>query len=537
MPLREREDVMAIGDSTHVETLVRHTVGSSTEPVQDADGRWLVIHRYLVLSTVVTVLASIQTANGQWSTDMWEHVAVVRGLIDDPLHLTHPLALLDTPYTVALGVLGHLLGVSAVTMLSLATIGNVVLLLLGLRLFVIEATQNRRAPFWAVVLVLLLWGLSPYRFSGFFNLNSIGFVLPYPSAFATAIALLTLTAALRATEHRSWRLFAAVAAGTGTVVLVHPITGSWLAIGLVAVGISRARDIRDWVWLLTAGAVGFALTLLWPYYSVFDLLLDTSSYDRANAAMYSGVVPRLFPAAIGLWVIWRRFRLDRRDLLSVMLVGGLAVYVYGYVRNEYSYGRSLAFIVLILDIAAADGVARLERGFRWRRSSQWLRGGAVALTALLVLGLVESRGGLLRMVPMRLLPTSVRTSDELVRPDDDYGFLNRYVDGRQVVIGATDQDNRVIPAIAGQPLRPFWMAPVVRDIASRTSAEAEFLDPATPAARRAEIQSRYNARFVLIHKRNRAAASLVRQLQASGARMVYDRRGFELLELAQSSPS
>ena len=141
------------------------------------------------------------------------------------------------------------------------------------------------------------------------------------------------------------------------------------------------------------------------------------------------------------------------------------------------------------------------------------------------------------MVPKRLLPTSIRTSEELARPDDDYGFLHRYVDGQQVVIGATDQDNRVIPAIAGQPLRPFWMAPVLRDIASRTSAEAEFLDPATPAARRAEIQSRYNARFVLIHKRNRTATALVRQLQANGARMVYDRRGFELLDLAPSSSS
>jgi hypothetical protein len=528
---------MAIGESTYVEIPARHAVGPSTEPVREPPGRWLVRHRYLVLSTVVIALVSIQTANGQWSTDMWEHVTVVRGLIDDPFHVTHPLALLDTPYTVALGFLGHVSGVSAVTMLSLAAIGNVVLLLIGLRLFVIEATRNRRAPFWALVFVLLLWGVSPYRFSGFFSLNSIGFVLPYPSAFATAIALLTLTAALRATEHRSWQLFAAVVAGTGSVVLVHPITGSWLAIGLVAVGISRARDIRDWVWLLTAGALGFALTFLWPYYSVLDLLRDTGSYDRANAAMYRGVVPRLFPAAIGIWVIWRRFRLDRRDLLSVMLVGGLALYLYGYVRNQYSYGRSLAFIVLILDIAAADGVARLERGFRWRRSSQWLRAGAVALTALLVVGLVESRGGLLRMVPMRLLPASIRTSEELVRPDDEYSFLSRYVDGGQVVIGATDQDNRVIPAIAGQPLRPFWMAPVVRDISSRTSAEAEFLDPATPAARRAEIQSRYNARFVLVHKRNPAVTSLLRQLQASGARIVYDRHGFELLELSPSSSS
>ena len=200
------------------------------------DGGWLLRHRYAALAGVVLVLGLIQTLNGHWSTDMWEHAAVVRGLIDDPFRSTPPLTLLDTPYTVTLGTLGHVLGVNAVTILSVAAIANLVLFLVALRLFVVEATANQRAPFWALVFLLLLWGFSPYRFSGFFNLNSIGFVLPYPSTFATAIALLTLTAALRALRDRRSMLFIAVAAGTGTVVLVHPITGAWLAVGLLAVG-------------------------------------------------------------------------------------------------------------------------------------------------------------------------------------------------------------------------------------------------------------------------------------------------------------
>ena len=48
-------------------------------PVPAPEGPWPVRHRYLLLATAVTVLTSIQTANGQWSSDMWEHVAVVRG--------------------------------------------------------------------------------------------------------------------------------------------------------------------------------------------------------------------------------------------------------------------------------------------------------------------------------------------------------------------------------------------------------------------------------------------------------------------------
>jgi alpha-1,6-mannosyltransferase len=508
-------------------------VREPTAPVES--GGLVVRYRYLVLATVVTVVGAVQTLNGQWSTDMWEHVAVVRRLIEDPFRTTPPLTLLDTPYTVTLGALGHVLGVNAVTILSMAAIANLVLLLVALRLFVVEVTANERAPFWALVFLLLLWGFSPYRFSGFFNLNSIGFVLPYPSTFATAIALLTLTAALRGLRDRRPLLFIAVVAGTGSVVLVHPITGAWLVIGLLAVGISRARVPDDWVWLGAASIVGLASTLLWPYYSIFDLLRDTSSYDVANKAMYDDVLIRLFPAAIGAWVIWRRFRADRRDLLAVMLAGGLAIYAYGYVRDQYSYGRSLALVVLVLDVAAADGVGRVEPGFRWSRASGWLRAGVVVLAALLVFGLVESRGGLVRMVPPFVLPNSVRASNELVRVDDRYGFLTERVGPNEVVIGATERDNQVIPAIAGKPLQPFWMAPVVSDFEARKSAQAEFLDPGTSSDRRAEIAAKYKARYVLLHEREPDSASLVRALEASGATVVYRQDGFRLVALHDPS--
>jgi hypothetical protein len=524
-------DLTAVGKPVPAAREHGHAADDPTEPVEAPEAPWIARHRYLVLGAVVTVLTAIQTANGQWSTDMWEHVAVVRGLIDDPFRSTQSLELLDTPYTVSLGLIGRGLGVSAVTILSLAAIANAILLLVALRLFVIEVTGNRRAPFWALVFVLLLWGFSPYRYSGFFNLNSIGFVLPYPSAFATAIALLTLTAALRAMGGWRWPFLVAVTAGIATVVLVHPITGAWLAVALVGVGVSRARVVSDWIWLVAAGVAGFALTLLWPYYSVLDLARDTASYDVANRAMYRDVALRLFPALIGVWVVWRRFRVDRRDLLGVLLVGGLAIYAYGFVRDEYSYGRSLALVVLVLDVAAADGVARLERGLRWSRASPWLRAAAVALGGLLVLGLVEARGGLVRMVPGGVLPTSVRTSDEFVRVDDRYAFLERHVGADDVVIGARKRDNQVIPAIAGQPLRPFWMAPVARDAGARSAAQAEFLDPATPSARRAEIAAKYKARFVLLHEHDQGTASLARALESSGARTVYERNGFLLLAL------
>jgi hypothetical protein len=125
----------------------------------------------------------------------------------------------------------------------------------------------------------------------------------------------------------------------------------------------------------------------------------------------------------------------------------------------------------------------------------------------------------------------VRSSDELVRVDDEYGFLDQHVNEDDVVIGATDRDNQVIPAIAGQPLKPFWMAPVPRDAGARATAQAEFLDPATPSGRRADIATKYKVRFVLLHKSARTTTALVRALQSSGAALVYDQHDFQLLAL------
>jgi hypothetical protein len=215
-----------------------------------------------------------------------------------------------------------------------------------------------------------------------------------------------------------------------------------------------------------------------------------------------------------------------------MLVGALAIYAYGYVRVDYTYGRSLALVVIVLDVAAGDGVARLEGRFRWRQASPWLRAGAASLGALLVLGLVSTRGGLVRMVPTALLPDSVRTSDELRRVDDEYSFLSRFVNGDEVVIGTTNQDNRVIPAIAGQPLRPFWEGPAPPDADARAAAQTEFLDPATTSTRRAEIQARYDVRFLLLHPGEANAGSLLHVLGSDGARVLYDDDAFQLIALA-----
>ena len=505
--------------------------GQAEGPVPAPGGSWLNRHRYLALSMVVLVLTGIQTLNGQWSSDMWEHVAVVRELIAEPFDPRHPQLLSDaahpgfSPYSVLLGMVGNLLQVSALTVLSWAAIANVGLLLVALRALVREVTGNDRAPFWALLFVLLLWGPGPYRYSGFFGLNSIGFVAPYPSTFATAVAFATLVAAIRFARHGATRHLAAVSVGGALVLLVHPLTAPWLAGALVVVGLLQVLPARRLGSFAMAGLGAVVLSVAWPYFSVVDLVLDSGDLEGLNRSMYSGVLLRTFPVLLGLVPVIRRWRADHRDLLAGWLAGTLVLYGLGAAVDNTSLGRSLAFVVVLLAIALADWVGRIEAVQGFRRAPV----AAAGLTLLLVLGVVASRGGLVRMVPDPLLPGSVRRSPELVRPDERYSFLVDAVGRTDVVAAAAKGDNRVIPALAGRTLTLAAPRPFLDDLRERERAQREIFDTDTDPARRRDLLDRHQVRFVLLRRDDPRTPILLEELLRESADEVAEVRGFVLL--------
>jgi hypothetical protein len=506
-------------------------------PVAGPAGGWPSRHRYGLLAGAVVVLTSIQTLNGQWSSDMWEHVAVVRELIAHPFDPMHPLVRADaphpgfSPYTVALGVLGDLTGAGAIAVLSVAAVLNIVLLLLAFRLLVVELTDNERAPFWALLFVLLLWGFTPYRYSGFFGLNSIGFVAPFPSTFATAVAFGTIVAACRFARSGRLALLAPIALGTALVILVHPLSAPWLLVALLAVAVARLRDPASWAWAAGAMGAALALCLLWPYYSVTELLGGSAGLEALNQSMYSRVALRLFPAFLGLVVIWRRSRADHRDLLGLFLAGATGLWLVGAVTDNTSFGRALPFVVIVLDIALADGAARLEAHTVWRDAPRAARIGVGAVATLLVLGLVTTAPGWVRMVPTPLLPASVGDADELARPDERLAFLTDAVGSTEVVVAARADDNRVVPALAGRTLALAVPRPFVSDADERLEAQRELLDASTSAARRREIEDRFDVRFVLLRVGDQSDEALLSVLLGQGGTVVHEDEDFLLVAL------
>jgi hypothetical protein len=217
------------------------------EPRSDTEGG----KGYLLIACAVGVLLTVQTLGQHWSSDFWEHAAAVRELARRPFAPQHPLLPVDLPhhsfslYTWVLALLVRFVGVAPITALQLAALLNLVLLLVAFPRFVGAMTGSRRAAPFALVIVLLAWGPAAWRYSGFLNINSIGFVLPFPSMFAVALTLLAVGTfdqwAFR--PRHSWLVVTLV----GFLVLnAHAPTGGALGIVLVAVALHRRLTQNRW---------------------------------------------------------------------------------------------------------------------------------------------------------------------------------------------------------------------------------------------------------------------------------------------------
>ena len=494
-------------------------------------------HRYLILSSILFVLMASQTLNQQWSTDFWEHSAVVRALAADLLHPDHPLLSVDathpyfSPYTVAVGVLARLLSIGAVGALSIAAVVNLVLFLVAFWLFVGRLTASRTAPFYALLFALLLWGVRPWRWSGFLNLNSLGFGLPYPSMFATAVMLLSLWALLVQLEggRRIWLLGPAV--GGAVVLLTHPITAVAAGIGAAAlvVGHLHRRSLRMLPWLLATAGATVLLTLAWPYYHVLDLLSQSSIYTGSHDPMYEQVLPRILPALLGLPVVLQRMRRDWRDPLGLMLIAAAAVYLWGGLTVNLTYGRIISFVVLVLQIALGAWFADVESRLREGSYEPWRAAAAYGgLAVLLLVGLVGVAPGLTRTVPYALLPEQLRSDARLAKVSDTYRFLGDCTRRTDVILTDLGFNSLTTPTFGGRVVATGYPLPFVGDVDQRTQDVQRFFAPDATSPERRAIITRYGVGYLLVTRAELGSLRTQRDLM-DGLKVVHEQGDLILL--------
>jgi hypothetical protein len=452
--------------------------------------------RFVVLASLVFAIVALHAAHGHWIGDFWEHSAVVRELMTHPLHPRHPLLLLDAPhafanpYALIVAMVGRWSGATSVTALAVASLVNLVMIFVALRVFVRRFASGRpeAVSFYLLLFMLLLWGREPWEFSGFYHINVLHHALAYPSACAFWMSLFLLTLnAKRIAEERP-RLLLAIVPMSAFVLLVHPPAFLFAATGLAAMALdARAR----WKELLLSGAalvVSFAIALTWPYFPVWALLTGASAaFNVNNATMYSEPLLRTFPALVlGIPLVVRNVQRTRRWTVVAWCAMLLGIYAFGYLTANYNYGRVIFFLVFLLQLEIAMFVAQLESKHDARGwANAWPVVTAVASIACVALS-------------ARSIVNAARDVRWGDRTGDGYAFLARDV-GQYDVMMADLRNGWVAASFGGKLVASQHPLAFISESDQRARRDdvATFFNATTSQAQRARMLGRYGASYVL----------------------------------------
>ena len=428
-----------------------------------------------------------------------------------------------SPYTIGLGLVTRLSGLHAVDVLAGQGLLNLLLWGAALWAFVAAWTKRTAPAFYALLFVLFLWGPEPWRYSAFFHLRSLAYVLPYPSTFTSAVALGTLAAFPRLARSPRWWVPVVLLVGT-LVWITHPVTGMFLWVGLFACALSAPRTRGFWVAFALTAAAAFGLAMAWPLVPMRELWFgQVERVHEGNDLMYVDPLPRIAPALLGVpWLLWRARR-DRRDPLVLFAAGLAVLVVWGGLSGQWSYGRLISHLVLLLQVALADALARLEEGLararRGRVASHLL---APAVAAILVAASWPVVRGVL---------------DECRRGDRHWlRFLESRVGRYDVVL--TDVDTCwYVPAFHGKVVAYPMKLPFLPDHDERLQAVGRFFEREATVQEQRDILARYDVRYVLLPKHHfEDWPDRLDALQHVGP-SVYSSEDYELLRVERVDPS
>jgi hypothetical protein len=288
----------------------------------------------------------------------------------------------------------------------------------------------------------------------------------------------------------------------------------------------RPLSWRTLLWLALPVAVGLGVALLWPFFPLFRLS-PSGFYATSDELFYQSVPQRVFPALLGLIVVYRRTRADWRDPEAWLIGTALVLYGVGYWSG---IGRPIIFAVLLLQIAVGDGLGRIEAAWRAHHVTRWEQGYAVAFGVLALSGLVFLRAGPVRMIPEEIRPSGLASKDELAKVSDTYEPVGKKIDDGVVMV--SDTPSIYLPAFGGKLVSSdFWENPLAADdIETRREATNEFFRSTTADSRRREILDEYGVSYIVLFDDDRAKGRLD-DLQQMGAQQIYKDAGVVVLSV------
>ncbi|KES03597.1 membrane protein [Streptomyces toyocaensis] len=447
-----------------------------------------------VAAGLVLVLLVLVAVRLPWVGDLGIHAATVQRLRYSPFDPGNPLVDADTPspyhspWMLVLGGVARVTGLGVFVVLRLAAAAGLVLLVTGVWRYVRTLSARRAAPALALLSLLLLWGTTPFLWSGYLGLNSLALTVAYPSTFTLGLAFhlwAWLTVATRGAA--GWGTWLGLGVLWAVILLCHQFSGVVASAGAVATVVGARPGRAVWPRAAAALAAGVVVLWAWPYYDFFALSGAGEALEPVHRVLYARPLARYGLVLLGVAALVPRWLRDRRDPLVVFFVLGALVVSAGWLTGHYSWGRALPAAVVPAQLAAALAAGRAGR--RWARA-----GWAVLFTGALVLGGWAQAGTLGYVVPRGALPEVV--ADRYRPPWTGYHWITPWVRYGDVVM-AEGRPARQVPAYGGYTVAPGYPDFFLPDEERRVAAtRAYFAEGASEAVRRG-VEREYRVRWVV----------------------------------------
>lgn len=421
------------------------------------------------------------------AADLWQHLAALNAIIENPLHPSNPFVVSEQPsrlfgpYWILIGGVSKIVGLTAPQGFVLGSILNLVLL--GGGIWILGRAIHGGASGALALLAALLggWLLGP-NFTGYHDPLTLLSSAGYPAITAVAACLIMWGLAVKHIrgEAAGFALPLVVALAFAT----HPLGTSVGVAGVGAIALftpdqALARRLKL-IGLLGLGLVG---SLAWPFFNPLQVI-GTAGSARWGVGIdfYHPlwIAASLFPAAIGIIGLVRRemrpFLLLFAACATGFALGATPLFVAGH--------RLLPFVALTLHIGLSCVLLDLFRA-RTRRA----RVGQVLALYVVVIQLAWTAIKLDEMQAQGRRDGNLLAAATLLTQGTEGGFAG--LSTAAFPIAASGR--RVLSTPFAEPL--------VADFEARQAATKALFDPALDAAARAALARRHGVRYLVVDRR------------------------------------
>lgn len=329
---------------------------------------------YFILCFFLICIATWVSANLAFNGDFWEHSAAIKAFQDNIVTPPHPILNVDaahhlfTPYHFVVAVFGNIFRLEAPIALSIFGPCNLFVFLYGIKAFVNRFSNFRnkgKVYFFVLVLTLFGWGGHVWFFSGFLSVRAFSFIAPYPSTLTFGLMLIGICHADKWLKNPN--IFYLIYFGCSYIfiALTHQITFVMMSILALCLFFPHLlTNFRRIFPTVVIPILAICSMVFWPYYNVFELLLDNGEFQKSNNTMYDMPLLRIYPALLFLpTLIWIK-RLDIHPALTYSLLLSTIFYTLGYFGLQPMMGRLISFIAFLGHFMTASSIAIMSQHIR-----------------------------------------------------------------------------------------------------------------------------------------------------------------------------